>query len=167
MNRKGCLFLLGSLTLGGFAAWGVPALASTLILKVYPTLATNPTLCPTQVIAYQTARPYQEGSYATDGMVQLAAIATDIGLLQRSPFSATWTGRLKPQYRNCQATAGITTLDGEPFQGHSYLRLQLNDGRVAAILDMTGVPDANSFTSTLLFNGMREGNPRWAWGGSD
>ncbi len=165
--QYGRSWLCVSLSLGVLTAWGTPAMASTLVLKVYPTLETDPKNCPSQVIAYQTPRPYQEGGYATDGMVQLSAIATGISMLQRSPFSVTWAGNLKPQYQNCQATAGIQTIDGEAYGGHSYLRLQLHGGRAAAILDMTGMRDVNDFTATLLFNGMRDGNPRWAWGGSD
>jgi hypothetical protein len=38
---------------------------------------------------------------------------------------------------------------------------------VYAVLDMTGLQDANQFTPVILFKGMKQGNPRWTWGGTD
>jgi hypothetical protein len=32
---------------------------------------------------------------------------------------------------------------------------------------MTGVRDANGFTSTVIEHTLRDGNPRWRWGGTD
>ncbi|MGB7417248.1 MAG: hypothetical protein WA902_23840 [Thermosynechococcaceae cyanobacterium] len=159
-------FLLGllSLTLLGMA----PAQASTLELKTLQVNdAQQPSDCPAKVIAYQTAKPYQEGSYSTDGMVRLDAVATNIQLTGTTPFSATWSGPLKPQYKGCRATAGIAVVDGSPYEGHSYLRLQIINGQATVILDMTGMRDANDYTTVILFKGMRDGNPRWTWGGSD
>jgi hypothetical protein len=100
-------------------------------------------------------------------MIQLSAIATDIELIASNSFSTSWVGTLKPQYGDCQGTAIINNLDGEAYAGHSYLQVQLAEGQATVVLNMTGIPDANGFTSTLLASEMRDGNPRWAWGGSD
>lgn len=142
------------------------AAASTLELNVLPRNSA-PEACPTVVIAHETARPYFEGGYTIDGMVKLGDIATDIRLVGSDDFSATWVGTLKPDYAECHGTAGISVLDGEPYGGHAYLRLQFVEGQVTAILDMTGWSDANGFTAAILYQGIREGNPRWTWGGTD
>jgi hypothetical protein len=83
------------------------------------------------------------------------------------PFSVTWVGTLKPQFKNCQAAAGMTTLDGQPFSKHSYLRLHFLKGKVYFILDMTGLRDANDYTTVILKKDIVKGNPRWTWGGTD
>lgn len=145
---------------------GSVALATTIKLNVLPTLESEGT-CPEMLIAHETPRPYFEGGYSRDGMIKLRDIATNIAIARSDPFSTTWVGRLKPEYRNCEGSAIINSIDDEPFEGHSYLQVQLAAGQVEATLDMTGIPDANGFTSTLLFGGMRDGNPRWTWGGSD
>jgi hypothetical protein len=152
------LSILGNL---GAAAFGI-----TLELNVLPALDSTGQ-CPLQLVAYETLRPYSEGGYARDGMIQLSEIATDIELTDSAPFSATWVGTLKPQYSECQGTAIINNIDGEVFSGQSYLRVQLVDGQASVRLDMTGIPDANGFTSTLLSSEVSDGNPRWAWGGTD
>ena len=158
--------LLWSLPLSLVSSLGAAAFATTFELAVLP--LNGPDLgCPEQLIAFETARPRSPGGYATDGMIQLSAIATNISATQRDDFSATWVGTLKPEFRNCEASAGISTVDGEDFSGHSYLRVQLIEGQAKVVLDMTGLPDANNFTSTLLEQTMRDGNPRWAWGGTD
>ncbi|MEM8804589.1 MAG: hypothetical protein AAGF01_00890 [Cyanobacteria bacterium P01_G01_bin.38] len=160
--------LLWGLPLSLLSNWGVAAYARTADLTVFPSndLETL-TDCPQNLIAYETLQPYSQGGYATDGMIQLSAIATDIRVDQVGEFSVTWSGTLKPEYANCQATAGIVSLDGEAYQGHSYIRAQFIEGQVEAILDMTGVRDANNFTAEILYHGLREGNPRWTWGGTD
>lgn len=145
---------------------GATALATTIELKVLP--ANGPSAgCPTALIAHETPRPFFEGGFATDGMIKLREIATDIRVLQSDAFSTTWVGTLKPQYRNCRGSAIINSIDGEAFQRHSYLRVQLDNGQARVTLDMTGIGDANGFTSTILSGGLRDGNPRWAWGGTD
>ncbi len=100
-------------------------------------------------------------------MIHLSAIATNINLSEANDFSATWTGTLKPEYANCVGTAGITEVDGDPFQGNSYIRVQMAEGQAKVILDMTGMGDANGFTSSIVDQTLRDGNPRWAWGGTD
>jgi hypothetical protein len=152
------LSILSSL---GSAAWGM-----TLQLNLLPTLDSTGQ-CPDQLIAYETLRPYSEGGYARDGMMPLTDIATDVQLTASDGFSATWRGTLKPPYRDCEGSAIINSLDGEAFSGQSYLRVQLADGQATVVLDMTGIPDTNGFTSTLLASEIRDGNPRWAWGGTD
>jgi hypothetical protein len=58
-------------------------------------------------------------------------------------------------------------VDGSPYKDHSYLRLRILRGKVYFILDMTGVRDANGFTSAILNTKVVQGNPRWTWGGTD
>ncbi|MGF1600810.1 MAG: hypothetical protein ACFCU8_02120 [Thermosynechococcaceae cyanobacterium] len=159
-------FLLGLLPLAllGLA----PAQASTLDLKLLQLNDDQQSKgCPAKVIAYQTPQPYREGGYSTDGMIRLDAIATNIQLTETTPFSVTWSGPLKPQYKACRATAGMSVVDGSPYEGHSYLRMQIINGQASVILDMTGMRDANDYTTVILFKGMRDGNPRWTWGGTD
>ncbi|MGB7084670.1 MAG: hypothetical protein WBD47_03890 [Phormidesmis sp.] len=158
--------LLWALPLSLLSSLGAAAFAKKADLKVLPIngLAAE---CPENLLAYETPRPFSEGGFATDGMMQLSAIATNISVSQVDNFSVTWTGTLRPAYANCQASAGITLLDEEDYQGHSYIRAQLIDGQVKAILDMTGIPDANGFTTVIIYQGMRDGNPRWTWGGTD
>ncbi len=159
--------LLWALPLSLLSSLGSVSLARQADLIILPTLDSSDTGCPKKLIAYETPRPPFSGGYATDGMIQLREIAMDISVSQATDFTVVWVGTLKPEYASCEATAGITTIDGENFQGHSYIRVQISDGKARAILDMTGVGDPNGFTSVILFQGMREGNPRWAWGGTD
>ncbi len=142
------------------------AFGMTLELKLLPTLESTGQ-CPEQLIAYETLRPYSEGGYARDGMIQLRDIATDVQLSGSDAFSTTWVAALKPQYVDCQGSAIINSMDGEAYGEQSYLRVQLADGQATVVLDMTGIPDANGFTSTLLSGEVSDGNPRWAWGGTD
>jgi len=158
--------VIWGLSLSILSNLGNAALAMTFELNLLPTVDSTGQ-CPKQLMAYETLRPYSEGGYARDGMMQLAAIATDVQLAAADGFSATWVGTLKPPYRDCEGSAIINSLDGEAFSGQSYLRLQLADGLATVMLDMTGIPDANGFTSTLLSSEIRDGNPRWAWGGTD
>ena len=155
------------LPLGVLLTFASPAMANTIQLKVFP--VNGPFIgCPETVTAYETPQPYREGSYARDGMVQLSKIATNIKLFRVDPFSVTWVGQLKPQFQNCQATASMWVVNEKNYSGQfSYLRLRFLDGKAYAILDMTGLPDANSYTSEVIYKGMRDGNPRWTWGGTD
>jgi hypothetical protein len=144
-----------------------PASAKTVELQPHPLNDPAPVNCPKKVMAYETPKPYREGGFETDGMVDLSAIATQITIGSVDPFSVTWIGTLKPQFKNCQAAAGMTTLDGQPFSEHSYLRLRLLKGKVYFILDMTGLRDANDYTTVILKKDIVKGNPRWTWGGTD
>jgi len=142
------------------------AIAETIELQVFPINGPEQG-CPQKVIAYQTLQPYQEGGYARDGMVHLNAIATNITLTPEAPYSATWIGTLKPQYRNCEGTAGMFKIDGKEHTGPSYIRLQMHKGEVKVILDMTGLQDINGYTTQVINQSLRQGNPRWTWGGTD
>ncbi len=155
-----------ALPLGLLSSLGSAAFARTINLKVLPLNAPSRG-CPTALVAYETSRPQTLGGYAIDGMIQLQAIATNISATQRDQFSATWVGTLKPEYSNCTASAGMSMVDGVVYPGNSYLRVQMTGGQVKVVLDMTGMPDANDFTATLLEQTVRDGNPRWAWGGTD
>lgn len=162
-----CRSLLLSLPLSLLMNLGANAFAETINLSVLG-IGSRPTQgCPEKLIAYQTSQPYREGGYATDGMIRLSDIATDITVSEADIFSTTWIGKLKPEYRNCQASGGMMTVNGVAYQGHSYLRVQLIDGQVKVILDMTGMRDANGFTTVITYKGMRDGHPRWTWGGTD
>ncbi|NJM68004.1 MAG: hypothetical protein HC851_21235 [Acaryochloris sp. RU_4_1] len=143
-----------------------PAWAEIIELRIFPVSGPQQS-CPQKVIAYQTPQPYQEGGYATNGMVNLGAIATQITLSPAAPFSAIWIGTLKPPYRNCKATAGMFSIDGKEYTGPSYLRLQMIEGKATVILDMTGLQDANGFTTQITKKTIQQGNPRWTWGGTD
>lgn len=145
---------------------GTVALATTIELDVLPTNGPIRN-CPATLIAHETLRPPFEGGYARDGMIKLRDIATNIRVHESNVFSTTWVGTLKPEFRNCEGSAIINSIDNVPYEGHSYVQVQLANGQAKAILDMTGIPDVNGFTSTLLFGGMRDGNPRWTWGGTD
>lgn len=143
------------------------AVAETFELKPRPLIdAQQKVRCPEKVVAYQTARPYQEGSFAWDGMVNLGAIATQVSVLKVDPFSVTWVGTLKAPFQSCRATAGINKVDGQSSE-QSYLRMQFLKGKVYFILDMTGLSDANSLTPAILRHEVVQGNPRWGWGGTD
>lgn len=164
------------LNLAWAIAWGLPlsllsnlgsaALANTIEMSVLPMNGPQ-ARCPENLIAHETPQPYFEGGYATDGMIKLRDVATNIRLIQSDRFSTTWVGTLKPEYRDCQASGGMVSIDSEDFQGPSYLRIQLVGGQIKAILDMTGIADANGFTTVITYRGLREGNPRWTWAGTD
>ena len=158
---------LWALPLSLLSNFGSVAWARKADLTVLPSLASAEANCPEQLVAYETPRPYSPGGFATDGMIHLNQIATEISIAQVDDFTVIWAGTLKPEYADCEGTAGIAILDGEAFQGHSYIRGQLSDGQARAILDMPGMADANGFTLIILEQTMREGNPRWTWGGTD
>jgi len=159
--------LLWAWPLSVLTSLGATAIATTIELDVLPTLDAPLDSCPPQLIAHETPRPYMEGSYAWDGMIKLRDIATNVRVATADTFSTTWVATLKPAFRNCEGSAIINRIDDEPYTGQSYLQVQLANGEVTATLDMTGIPDANGYTSTRLFGGLRDGNPRWTWGGSD
>ena len=79
----------------------------------------------------------------------------------------TWVANLQVKYRRCKGTAGITKYNDEQFEGHSYLRMRFENGKVYLILDMTGMRDANGLTPVILNRSVKNGNPVWTWGGTD
>ena len=155
-----------ALPLSVLSSLGTAALATTIELSVLPTTA-NEGNCPASLIAHETSQPYFEGGFARDGMIKLGEVATNIRVLESDVFRATWVGTLKPEYRSCEGSAIINSIDAVTYEGHSYLAVHFINGQARATLDMTGIPDANGFTSSLIFNGLRQGNPRWTWGGTD
>ncbi len=167
VNRAFQRSLLWGLPLGWISMWGLPAIAITFEMKVLPLLNETTGNCPTQLIAHETLRPYFEGGFARDGMVKLQDIATNVRLLSFDAFSTTWVADLKPEYRTCQASAIIDRMDGEVYSAQSHLEVRLFNGQAEFRLDMTGMQDANGFTTVITERGMRDGNPRWTWGGTD
>jgi hypothetical protein len=139
--------------------FSISAQAEQLVLQVYPSSDAPSAGCPKQVSVTENSKPH-EGGFTVNGRAELNSLAGSFSIATRDAFSVTWVAKLKPQYSRCKATAGLS-------DNHSYLRLKLIDGRVFLILDMTGVRDANGFTSTILSQGVRNGNPVWQWGGTD
>ncbi|MBD2502419.1 hypothetical protein H6G83_17685 [Anabaena azotica FACHB-119] len=124
--------------------------------------------CPDKVLVIEKPRPYQEGSFTTDGSVNLSAYASNISVLTSNEFSVTWVGQLKPRYAKCLASAGMTKVDGQAYSGNiNYLRMHFVKGKVYFILDLAGGFDPNDYPLVVLKNSLRNGNPVWAWGGSD
>lgn len=163
-----------ALGLAGVTVWSGlasgAAIASTIELQVSPLLTRTspPTMgCPDTLTVTETLQPYREGSYGIDGRADLSDLARDVAIASSDPFSVTWVGTLQPQYRDCQAAAGMVTIDGENYQGHSYLRLRLTEGKAYLILDMTGLRDPNNYTTVIINQGVDHGQPTWSWGGSD
>lgn len=144
------------------------ALAGTLELEVRPLHSRTPGgPCPRTLRLSSTPQPYREGSYGVDGRAALGAIATGWRLASRDAFSATWVATLRPAYRSCRASAGISREDGNSYSGHSHLRLRFDGGQVQLILDMTGMSDAARYTPAILSAGISRGEPVWSWGGAD
>ncbi|MGG6267839.1 hypothetical protein ACQ4M3_14695 [Leptolyngbya sp. AN03gr2] len=143
--------------------------AAPIEMRVLPAIdAQNPgNLCPEKVTLTETSRPYREGGYTIDGSANLSSIAEKMTIATTDDFSVTWIGTLKPKYSKCKATASMARIEGEAYQGHSYLRLRFVKGKVYLILDMTGKNDANDFTTVILQRSVRNGNPSWTWGGTD
>ena len=77
--------LLWALPLSLLSNLGATAWAKKADLSVLPS---NDSLgnCPENVVAYETPQPYTQGGYATDGMIQLREIATDISVSQVDDF---------------------------------------------------------------------------------
>lgn len=163
--RRLCLSTV--MGMGLLGVYGAGVSATTIELHPHALGSPQEVRCPEKVIAYQTAKPYQEGSFTWDGMVNLGAIATQISVAKVDPFSVIWVGTLKPPFQSCQAAAGMFKVDGQPFSGHSYLRMQFLNGKAYFILDMTGLQDANDLTTAILRHEIVRGNPRWQWGGTD
>jgi hypothetical protein len=124
--------------------------------------------CPDKIIVTEISRPYQEGSFATDGSVNLSEYANNISVTANNSFSTTWVGTLKPKYAKCFASAGITKINGEKYPGNiNYLRLHFVKGKVYFMLDLAGGFDPNNYPLIILKQGMKIGNPVWTWGGTD
>ncbi len=165
------LFLgFGTVAIAQLALFTNPSFAApnTLTLSVYP-LDSRDTfpICPTEFSLTQTSRPYYEGGYTIDGSASLSWFARPFKMEASDEFSVTWMAELQTKYRNCQASAKITKINDEPFDGHSYLRMRFINGKAYLILDMTGMRDANSLTTVIIKQDIKNGNPIWSWGGTD
>ncbi|PZU94677.1 MAG: hypothetical protein DCE90_14120 [Pseudanabaena sp.] len=145
------------------------AAPNQLTLSVYPLNSRSGSSpnCPKEVRLTETPRPYTEGSYARDGIAPLGWLAKAFKIERSDKFSAIWVARLQPRFQTCEASASITEINNEPFTGHSYLRMQFVNKNAYLILDMTGMRDANSLTTVILKQDIKNGNPSWAWGGTD
>ena len=157
------------ISLGASLLSSLPVQATNLELQVFRASDTQNSRvrCPATVVVTETPQPYREGSYTIDGRANLSTIAEGVTIAARDNFSVTWVAKLKPEYRQCKATARIVKSGNEPFSGHSHLRMRFGEGKAYLILDMTGVSDANSLTSVILKHSVQQGNPVWSWGGSD
>jgi hypothetical protein len=142
-------------------------LAKDLTLKVFPVNDLKSGLCPSEVTLMEKGRPYTEGSYTVDGEAKLDWLAGVFKIVATDRFSVTWQAKLQRKYQNCIATAGFSYDAEERTQRHSYLRMQFDKGNVYLILDMTGKYDINSLTATIRNQDVKDGNPIWAWTGSD
>ncbi|MEH2190452.1 MAG: hypothetical protein V7K64_30505 [Nostoc sp.] len=124
--------------------------------------------CPDKVIVTEKPHPYQEGSFSTDGSINLSPYASNISVQTSNSFSVTWVGTLKPRYAKCFASAGMTKIDGQDYSEHlNYLRMHFVKGKVYFILDLAGGSDPNNYPLVVLNNSFKNGNPTWTWGGSD
>ena len=162
------LYVIALTTLVSLSSVAI-AKAGMFEMKTYTVISdsfTEPN-CPDKVTGTEKGRPYQEGGYTNDGSVNLAAIATDIEFEESRRFSVTWKGTLKPQYQQCIGSSKITATDGEFFDRHSHLKLKYDQGQVFFTVDMTGISDANEYTTILTEQNIVNGNPTWSWSGSD
>jgi hypothetical protein len=139
----------------------IPAQAEQVVLQVYPSSDAPDSGCPKQVSVTEETKGY-EGGFTVKGRADLKSLAEPFSIVDRGAFSVTWAAKLNPKYRRCKATAGASA-----DRGLYHLRMRFIDGKVFLILDMTGVADANGFTSSILSQSVRDGNPIWQWGGTD
>ena len=161
---------MGTVAIANLSLFTNPSFAdpNSLTLSVYPLNTRDEfPICPTEFSLTQTSRPYYEGGFTTDGAASLGWFARPFKIEKKDEFSVTWVAKLQVKYSNCQATARITKINGESFDGHSYLRMRFINEKAYLILDMTGRYDANSLTPTILYQAVKDGNPIWSWSGSD
>ena len=155
----------------GVLAWTLlataPVKAAPIELQVFKALDDQAIRCPEKVVVSEQSQPYREGGYTIDGIANLSAIADRLTIATVDDFSVTWVGTLKPVYRQCKATARMVKNGNEAYSDHSYLRLRFTGGKAYLILDMTGMRDANDFTTVILRKGVSNGNAFWRWGGTD
>ena len=124
--------------------------------------------CPDKVVVTEQSAPYQEGSFTTNGSVNLSAYASNISILSSNDFSVTWVGKLQPKYAKCSASAGMTKVDGKDYSDKlNYLRMHFVQGKVYFILDLAGGSDPNNYPLVVVKKSVKNGNPAWSWGGSD
>ncbi len=156
---------LGALALTLLIA--APVQAAPIALQVFKAIDAQTIRCPEKVMVNEQSQPYREGGYTIDGSASLTQLTDRLTVAAVDDFSVTWVGTLKPAYRQCKATARMVKNGNEAYADHSYLRLRFTGGKVYLILDMTGMRDANDFTTVILRKGVRNGNAFWSWGGTD
>jgi hypothetical protein len=159
MSSKGFLLSLGVAL--GMCILSIPVQAEQVVLQVGQSIDAPESTCPKQVTLIEESKPY-EGGYKVNGRADLKSLVGPFSIANRDAFSVTWAARLKPQYSQCKATAGLS---GD--RGSSHLRMRFIDARVLLVLDMTGLKDANGFTPAILSQSVENGNPVWQWGGTD
>jgi hypothetical protein len=160
--------LLGLLTISLF---GPSAQADTpkpqvQTLRVYSMSDIPQGKCPKEVKVTIQPSPYREGGYSSSGKAQLQPIAEAVEFEGSDRFSVTWRARLKPQYRSCIGTAGLVRSDDAPMS-NLLVRMRFVNGNAYFIVDSTGIPDANDYTTVILQQKIEGGNPSWRWGGTD
>lgn len=121
--------------------------------------------CPPNLSARETPAPYQEGSYQWYGSADFRSFAGPFKLLRQDPFTVVWQADLKAPYANCQGTAAQLAEDGQV--SNPYLRMRFLKGKVELVLDMTGHPDVNDYTGSIIYAKLKDGMPIWSVGGSD
>jgi len=162
MNK--CILLLACITV---CLISIRVQAETIDLKIN-TLNDQKTDCPNKFTITQKAQSYREANFTVDGIANLGLIATSISILTSNEFSATWVGTIKPKFIKCLASAGMTTVDSQKYEGNvNYLRMHFVKGKVYLILDLAGASDPNNYPLTVLKTGIENGNATWTWGGSD
>jgi hypothetical protein len=137
--------------------------AENIVLQVSKLLDKETTNCPSQVTIAETSKRY-EGGYTRSGQANLQWLAGKFAIANSDAFSATWVAALKPQYRNCRASAGIRTPQG---YGSPHLSMRFINSQVFLILDMTGMRDTNNYTPSIVSRSTKNGAPVWQWAGTD
>ncbi|MDF5725415.1 MAG: hypothetical protein PUP91_34185 [Rhizonema sp. PD37] len=146
---------------------GISVQAAQVEFGIFKSSDTPQAYCPQKVMMTEENAPYYEGGYTINGEAKLKSFAGPFTIASTDPFSVTWVATLKPAYSNCKATGRIVKEGKEIFNSQSHLRLRFTGGKVFLILDMTGISDANSFTSVIIKKGVVTGNPTWTWAGTD
>ncbi len=146
---------------------GISVQAAQVEVGIFKLAQTPEAKCPQKAFLTEQNAPYYEGGYTINGQAKLDSFAGPFTIASSDPFSVTWVATLKPAYSNCKATGRIVKEGNETFNSQSHLRLRFTDGKVFLILDMTGISDANSFTSVIIKKGVNTGNPTWTWAGTD
>lgn len=158
------LVILGCL-LAQSAAVAEPGQAATF--KFYPALFPNmpeKVNCPSKIQTQESNAPYREGGYEIYGSADFSSFAGPFQLIYADPFTVIWQARLKPLYAQCQGTAVPQPKMGDQ---DSHLRLKFLKGKVELVLDMSGVGDANGYTTGILYGKIKNGMPIWGYSGSD
>jgi hypothetical protein len=112
--------------------------------------------CPDKIRIFETPRPNQVASFATDGYANLNTIASNLTVAASYKSSVTWVGTLKPKYAKCSTSASEKEFKARFVKGKVYFTL--NVGKQL---------DPNKQPLEVFEKGAKNGNPTWTWGGSD